>query len=1044
MKLSNYIHHTFEGLLALSTVVAIGGCSDEQFTHSNDEPGTVYLVLNETSTRGSNYAHGTTEATDGERNVTDLRYFAFPVTVDGEENNATFKSGELKPPTPAELKAGISYPVKGLQPGKYYIYVVGNMPEAETCISETELKEVMIDHESKLSNNYKDNSGNLTLPMIYEPTGITTVSDVASSTIETPLSFACVKVSYRLLFDNETYQPYGSNGFIITKTKAKNLSKKTHLVLGGLGDEIDNYDMVCTDSYKDFGMPSYGNNWVENSTEGVDVITPAGISNNSQIQFGKKYIAYGTIYLPEAYGDASHRPVLYFDGYQVAGSTTSTVPSVPTSNKVDHTYQLTLGYAEEDGSDDRYVFPRSMHYELIATVKEKQAEELDAVVVLSTWTPHTMAGDLSHTVLDIEKTKAGITSLQADSISYITNRENISYGVVDKDDVSEAQNNLLKSLIEFGLVESEDGKKYLRYELNSAISYDNFGDGKIPYEGTVTTYIQAGNLRKYIDVTYNVSPLFEVAPKEYMIPWTNEADQEEGKLVHNFQYATNLGHLELKYVNNSGTHSITSDKRYKVDDNGNISQDDNGELKIEILKDDDKGSTGSIRVTVVGKPQNILTYNLLASPSMSGYSNFETALTVTVSPPAETYQIYFRAINDNQNVETFAENYVNATNNNSSFFFFNNGSNSWVDNDHSNVQYYIYTQMGQTIDGTIPASWVWLFTGKFGETETPIKTGGTTIETVSSVATPISMGSKQGWVLYELSEKAKGYCQEDIVNSTVNTNDYKTPKPGETLIIFNNNQPGGRHRMAFNLNPGIQLFDYEDKEGYYIFDPLCDPYYKVFDSRPVIEPVLYRIYSDKRITGWEIRYGELKDIDGKKQGEHKLAKSLSSTSKTVGSTTWYGAQFYAQAPAGLYAKSIKVIFEGGESSIIFNESNYYDPSNKGVAQGICEFGSSNKGTWRRGFIPDIFDSTTKRIWLTTTWSQPMIYVWKNGVPNSKLKAWPGDKMIKDAATGKFYFDVSKKDFNRCVIHNGSGTQSGDLTLPDNDDVEFTQSGNSVG
>ena len=95
-------------------------------------------------------------------------------------------------------------------------------------------------------------------------------------------------------------------------------------------------------------------------------------------------------------------------------------------------------------------------------------------------------------------------------------------------------------------------------------------------------------------------------------------------------------------------------------------------------------------------------------------------------------------------------------------------------------------------------------------------------------------------------------------NAATNTLDSstKTIRPGETLMIFNSGADGQhRHRCSHHLDPGIQLFDYEDREGWVLYDPLCAPYYRVYDERPEIVNATYDVYTQKRMTRWEINYG---------------------------------------------------------------------------------------------------------------------------------------------------------------------------------------------
>lgn len=73
---------------------------------------------------------------------------------------------------------------------------------------------------------------------------------------------------------------------------------------------------------------------------------------------------------------------------------------------------------------------------------------------------------------------------------------------------------------------------------------------------------------------------------------------------------------------------------------------------------------------------------------------------------------------------------------------------------------------------------------------------------------------------------------------------------------------------------------------------------------------------------------------------------------------------------------------------------------------------------------------TKRVYFknTANWSTVRAYIWKKGT-NTAVKAWPGEKMIKDSS-GLYYVDVNVKDgYNMIIFTNGNGTQTADLSIP---------------
>lgn len=142
---------------------------------------------------------------------------------------------------------------------------------------------------------------------------------------------------------------------------------------------------------------------------------------------------------------------------------------------------------------------------------------------------------------------------------------------------------------------------------------------------------------------------------------------------------------------------------------------------------------------------------------------------------------------------------------------------------------YVYTQIGETT-GTEVNSKVWKFTENWP--------GDKMVADYTNV----------GWYYVDFKENAKS-------NEKLNENGatgVKTIKPGETLIIFSNNtypkQGYTLHRCTHHLEPGIPLFDYEDREGWIVYDPTSDPTWNIYDAMPTIENINFTITPNSRLT----------------------------------------------------------------------------------------------------------------------------------------------------------------------------------------------------
>lgn len=102
-----------------------------------------------------------------------------------------------------------------------------------------------------------------------------------------------------------------------------------------------------------------------------------------------------------------------------------------------------------------------------------------------------------------------------------------------------------------------------------------------------------------------------------------------------------------------------------------------------------------------------------------------------------------------------------------------------------------------------------------------------------------------GWYYKDFPKDAQSKSTEFGATGT------RTIKPGETLIMFSNNTNTNwgftLHRCPHHLEPGIPLFDYEDKEGWIVYDPTSDPTWNIYDDMPTIENINFTITPTSRL-----------------------------------------------------------------------------------------------------------------------------------------------------------------------------------------------------
>ncbi len=856
----------------------------------------------------------TYNATEEECRINSLRLFAFPIDGKGTLLNEYLGAPGTSFYEPGNFEGGVDVATYTLRidPGTYRIYVVANMEDVlkgQTIDTEDKLKKVVLNYlpEGKPGMPACGN-----IPMIYEPLKDTNItSDSKTTDIVANLKFTCVKVKLNLLFDpadSEMQEALKTNGLKINDITANNLSQSTSLVWGGKFYASDKEDVsgiigskiMYKQSSEASAAGSFFSNWTRDDTNknksNADVITAVGTAAAAPSIIKDKWLFQGTYYLPERYIKTNDQQSFL------------TLSSMIGAN--DNSYNIPLGHTDNP-EEPRRTFPRGTYYEIIGNLKTIGNITLDCQVHVKDWEPAELDADFSHTTLWVNKTSAQITSIEEDSISYKSNWVNVEFGcdaIVDG-----------KPLV---VVDKRDEVNHIiTFRINPEIPMSAYGDGegKFPPKGKTKIWLKANNLKKYLDVDYNVEPLFEVDPLEVIIYY--EAKAETNTKV--FTWVTNLGGIVLP-------DNLTSII---------------GSSTIKISKPSDENAPkGTFQVEATTDPGTTTVHTFrVHSKDLYNRNNKYRDIKVTVRPPVDNYRIYFRAINDrSSNKDKFntnqfqgiLEEYYGTGDNN------NNWNDSWrgegwdnkIQTSRHNV--YIYSQKGETTGTAIPKEDVWYFNNRYKDLN------GMTGDT-----------NNPGWYYKDMDFNAKGYRRDKGDGQET------TPiKPGETLMIFYsfNNDGADLHRCPQHMAPGIPLFNYEDREGWILYDPTTDPYYRIFDEKPIVKDINYVVYTKTKVLGWAFKFGVATDnptsSGDNKQYEHwdntwdgHSAKSFKS--EQVGD--WWKTTIRLKAVDGYHEKGIVLQFEkdvydekytlfGGRSYEKYNDTGYYDNNSwhPGIPSGV--------------------------------------------------------------------------------------------------------------
>ena len=947
-------------LLSLAALLLLAACTDDADVYntpaSSEGNLCVYVPVTregDAITSSLSSSNPTYNASVEECQINDLHLYAFPVGSEG-----TFLSQELPTPQANEMinEKVARYQLQ-IKPGTYHVYVVANMENAlngTTINTEDDLKKVVLSYSTSMSKPGMPVAGKI--PMIYEPKeadGTTTnviikKKDTTPKTVAANLRFTCVKVCLNLIYDPNAAgvnDALKANGIIVKDIKGERLSPSTKLLWNGKfsnpsvsSDYAKGFGSTLYDLASATGTGVYYSDWEEDLTHlnvnnnNIITVKGTGVAKLDPVGAKQKWLFRATYYLPERYvAEAAQQSALKIGG-TVGGHNNS--------------YNINLGHRQDESSTTEIpTFPRGTYYEIVGRIKSLGNIDLDCVVSVEDWKTAEVDADFTHTTLWVSKTKAEVKSLQDDYIDYVTNADPASLKFECESKVNKA------TLGDFEIIkiENDEVNKRLKFSINPNLSVTDFGTKT---EGDAKVSIKVNNLKKYLNVHYNVTPYFKVDPVDIVIFYDKDNTAELTKSV---KFTTNLGGIQFPDVVPEGVWTKKSDGDY------NLSY---ANSTINIKCDNTNVADGTFTITATSDPQSTTTHTFTVK-SIEKYKDadgnekyMEQPVRVTVRPPVGPYRIYMRAINDlaktkdASNLEEFdhsnmldEEAYNNSEEN-------NNWRDGWcadwkIDRKSykDSHKVYIYTQIGETkADGTKDENTAeWYFTGGWpGSSMT-------------------ADNNNPGWYYYSIAHNA--VTSENNNKGQAQTTAEKMIKPGQTLLIFSNGTYAGTgyqpHRFTHHNDPGITLFNYEDREGWYLYDPLSDPYYRVYDKKPTVVDVEYTIYTKgRKINGWYCLYGVNNSAgDGKftmwcntcnvpKQFE------CSEYGQDSNNKTWYKTILHLKAPLGEYDKNLRVKLEGldGEDNfpILFDGDNYPSTSMNGKRYVVEGNYDPDTQTWKKG------------------------------------------------------------------------------------------------
>ena len=938
-------------LLIVAALLLLAACTDDADVYNTSAPSEGNLCVYIPVTRGADDAAlgslsqtvPAYNASVDECQINDLHLYAFPVG-----GNGTLLSQELPSPAAGSMikEQVASYQLK-IKPGKYRVYVVANMEDVldvNSITTEGDLKKVVLSYQpmSKPGMPVAKN-----IPMIYEPDtkaadgttvdGTITINNKTPKTVMANLRFTCVKVCLNLVYDPNAAGVSSAlkNGMIINDVKAERLSPETKLWWDGnfsnpsvSSEYAKGIESPLYDATAHTGNGSYYTSWTETpanaNVNNEDIISVKGEGTATHVDPKQKWLFRATYYLPERYvAKASQQSSLKIDG--------------KIGSNIDNSYNINLGHRQDETSTTEIpTFPRSTYYEIVGRLKSLGNIDLDCVVGVKDWEMPTIDVDLNHTTLWVSKTKAEVGSQKVDYIDYLTNvaEGDIKFGCdtkIEKNPIGD---------LPIIIATNDYATHRVTFSINPELSVDDFPSDKL--SDTAKVWIKAGNIKKYLDVSYDVTPYFKVDPVDIVIYYDQKNPSELTKVVN---FSTNLGGIQFPSewsTNPAGDEYIVT----------------YAQSTINIKCDNTKVPDGKFTITATTNPGTTTTHKFtVKSLNKINGKNMEQQIRVTVRPPADHYIIYMRAINDlvwcnGDNNDDYMHSLMLDEDTNVGSGNNNNWHDGWWEDKDAKAQWgsdksklshndyhyvYIYTQIGETnADGSKDENNTeWYFTKKYDKTADKRTTVShdKDMNEYKGEWWPGDMmtadNNNPGWYYYSIPVDAQS------VGVNKDGKAQKMIKPGQTLLIFSNGTflavGFQSHRFTHHNDPGITLFNYEDNEGWYLYDPTCDPYYRVYDVKPTVVDVEYTIYTKRHeISGWYVDYGvangggstkfKMKSDNPNVENEFKCTEC---SMKDKDGNTWYKTILHLKAPLNEYAKILHVkIHNTGREPELFDGDNY--------------------------------------------------------------------------------------------------------------------------
>ncbi len=824
MKFHKFLSHTFHAcVLWMGCLSCTAELPDGGLPSASNSEGLLQVTVPLTRTVPTTTQTGEHEATTDECKITSLWFLAYP--TDGSEGETRVQKLDTE-----ELTHEYKTFTLRLKHGTYRIYLVANVPQVAVYTNEDELKDIILtykDGETVTLPNTEDG-----LPMFYQykkdNSDTYTVKAEGNEAIYADLEYTCVKVRYTLLFDNSTNgvsSAFGDYTVKIDRIGMRRIADKAPLVPNVTieGVTISTFDMDET------GTTAF------NGKYGTYVENDESVYNDTEPATPGQWAYRATFYLPEH--------LVTDEAKQTQMAIYATLYDNTNASRASLEYTIELGDTEgQTGDTPVRQLPRGRYYDITARITGV-GDKIEATAAIRDWTLQTVEAELNGPYyLYVNQTRVGLEAGQEVTVPCTTDAPELTY-----------------ESPKYTVGGKEIDIYQVTFNKGEASEYESFTVSINPQMPVISGaaqdesigkyfYIVAGNLKKKILVDpLNLDPYLIVTPNLVTV-YIAELGGAATHIV-TYTYQTNLKNIQI--VGDRYNYNLTT----KAD--GNEFTATNGTEQLTVTD-----GTGTLVCTLQDPANNFknsYTTNYTFTATGDGHTRTSTA-TLRIIPMATKYRLHFRPKNDN-----------------------------W-DNPHIYVYEPLYTPLGAEVqiqsnpsgENAVKYGFTGCVTFKGWKDEGgPIgndwpNNGEGDIVTADSGFNPLTdidgnISSSSEEYYWEID-----YCPDfrtDCCEFTKGVNrkwpgvkmkmDNENPgwyyfdlpllaEPNQALIMFANGHGGpstddksGNYRYPAHMDPGVPLYDYEDKDGWFLYDVGKGDKNEFVDDKPDIanfRPGTYRIW----------------------------------------------------------------------------------------------------------------------------------------------------------------------------------------------------------